>query len=519
MKNEAAWLEAFRIWAERLALGPARREIDDALDLCIESLGARAAAFVRGHRVEFERGYATEGQASVGRGPALALADALGESVDSLDIADTRRWPFADRTHGIELHASGFTRARAFPVLSSEGRVGAVVLWLDETATPAPHADDSIRIVVALLGTGLDRDERPLSAESTLASLGEMTKMAALGHQVESSLAALMPPAAALPLQADELLRVHAELTMLIDPEDRPVVHLLDQLEHAAREMATSASLVRRGLARLSPSSDHHEPREVFEGSRLLEEAVSTARPELERRGFTVRSTIQHDGRLEGDRQEILQAVLALLFSVARHPGVLDAGPPLELRLDGDDEQLTITATVRGARSGPIDLFGPPVPDQCVRIAQAHGGEIRRLPTGLSLQLPTAEASEGRGPITARQPRRVLLVDDDPMFARALSRALRPHEVRLCQTAAEAEIALMDKNFEPDLVVCDLFLPGSNGRSLHERVARSHPNVAPRFVFVSGAPVSSIDSDYFEAAGCRNWTKPVPIDELLDLLA
>jgi CheY-like chemotaxis protein len=112
----------------------------------------------------------------------------------------------------------------------------------------------------------------------------------------------------------------------------------------------------------------------------------------------------------------------------------------------------------------------------------------------------------------------VLLVDDDLVFARALRRALNPHDVRVCGSAAEAEIALMEPGYEPDMVICDLELPGAHGRVLHERISLSQPGIAPRFVFVSGSPVRFEDTTYFASTGCPSLAKPLVVADLMALL-
>jgi DNA-binding NtrC family response regulator len=76
----------------------------------------------------------------------------------------------------------------------------------------------------------------------------------------------------------------------------------------------------------------------------------------------------------------------------------------------------------------------------------------------------------------------------------------------------------METGYEPDMVICDLWLPGTNGRALHEKIAKTQPNIAPRFVFVSGAPVSSKDVQYFADAGCPTMAKPIAVGDLFQLL-
>ena len=82
--------------------------------------------------------------------------------------------------------------------------------------------------------------------------------------------------------------------------------------------------------------------------------------------------------------------------------------------------------------------------------------------------------------------KQVLVVDDDPVFSRTIRRSLKPHDVKTCAAASEAQALLLDAAYAPDLILCDVFLPGANGNLLHSRVARQRPEIARRFVFVTG---------------------------------
>ncbi len=65
---------------------------------------------------------------------------------------------------------------------------------------------------------------------------------------------------------------------------------------------------------------------------------------------------------------------------------------------------------------------------------------------------------------------RVLIVDDDPGFSRALARALRRsgHDVVLCERGAEARTQL--EQVDPDVVVLDFHLPDADGLQLLEEL-------------------------------------------------
>jgi CheY-like chemotaxis protein len=66
------------------------------------------------------------------------------------------------------------------------------------------------------------------------------------------------------------------------------------------------------------------------------------------------------------------------------------------------------------------------------------------------------------------------------------------------------------------LVVCDLFMPELDGRSLYREVQKINPGVAKRFLFTTG-DISDPQIHYFaEYNGVQIVLKPFTVEELLD---
>ena len=86
----------------------------------------------------------------------------------------------------------------------------------------------------------------------------------------------------------------------------------------------------------------------------------------------------------------------------------------------------------------------------------------------------TTGAGSAQALPTLKKPRRVLLVEDNFLFAEATADFLRESglEVRVASSGAEAvRIAI---EFRPDVVLCDLSLPGISGLNVL-RVLRANP--------------------------------------------
>lgn len=77
---------------------------------------------------------------------------------------------------------------------------------------------------------------------------------------------------------------------------------------------------------------------------------------------------------------------------------------------------------------------------------------------------------------------------------------------------------LLDPTYSPDLVLCDVFLPGANGNALHARIAKLRPEIAQRFVFVTGGALGKDEAAYLRSSGRTTLFKPVELKSLLELL-
>jgi CheY-like chemotaxis protein len=78
----------------------------------------------------------------------------------------------------------------------------------------------------------------------------------------------------------------------------------------------------------------------------------------------------------------------------------------------------------------------------------------------------------------------ILVIDDDPIVTRMLSRVLSGHVVQVANTGQSALERLRDQSF--DLILCDLTMPGMSGIELYKAIRASSVAVADRVVFMTG---------------------------------
>jgi signal transduction histidine kinase/CheY-like chemotaxis protein len=153
-------------------------------------------------------------------------------------------------------------------------------------------------------------------------------------------------------------------------------------------------------------------------------------------------------------------------------------------------------------------------------ILRRHGGSIELESTAgqgatFRVHLPAAGASSLPEP-TADSPSsraRVLFVDDEEAILRLYQRCL--------EQVCEVEIALgglpalkrLTEDSAFDTVVCDLLMPDLSGMDLYAKVCAQKPDLAERFIFVTGSIWNPRVQEFLSTCRCSLLEKP------LDLLA
>jgi CheY-like chemotaxis protein len=111
--------------------------------------------------------------------------------------------------------------------------------------------------------------------------------------------------------------------------------------------------------------------------------------------------------------------------------------------------------------------------------------------------------------------RTALVVDDEVVVRMVLRRFFARHgwTVVEAETGEEA-LALMSGEAMPEIVVCDLNLPGLSGADVCRRISEMHPTLAGRLVLLSGDPISAELAVEREALHCPVLGKPFSLTDL-----
>jgi CheY-like chemotaxis protein len=116
-----------------------------------------------------------------------------------------------------------------------------------------------------------------------------------------------------------------------------------------------------------------------------------------------------------------------------------------------------------------------------------------------------------------RKARRVLVVDDEPLVARAIVRSLDAHETVTAHCGEAALAALRSGSY--DAIVTDFMLPDMDGSELFETIAALRPDLARRTVFVTGGTTDVGAVAFLDGLPNPVVAKPFQPDELRDALA
>jgi CheY-like chemotaxis protein len=318
---------------------------------------------------------------------------------------------------------------------------------------------------------------------------------------------------------------VTEQLELLAGSSDTALGGAVAELSELTGEIGVAIARIRETIDKLTNVGGPDAPLVRLEVGLLAREAMIVGRPHLERQGVCSKERFTSDCFTLGRKDALEQVILNLVFNAADACAGRLATSDLAARRGGRSARRAHRRGQRTRRSRRVDRehLSAVLHDQgrghsaglglkiCSDVVSEHGGhiEVHQRPGGgaaFHVLLPRVDAeglpalNETPSPALAEPSgqRRVLVIDDDPVIARSLRRALKPHDVRTAGSASEAEIALLEPQYVPDLVVCDVYLPGANGNVLHERILQKRPDIADRFVFVTGGGLGRAEADYPE---------------------
>jgi PAS domain S-box-containing protein len=388
-----------------------------------------------------------------------------------------------------------------------------------------PHADASGQVVRLVAVVQDITDEVRLAAQlrlgERLASLG--TLAAGIAHEVNNPLAFVVA----------NLNTVRAELARVPELPGLDVADLRAALSEAQEGAERVASIV-ANLKSFSRGDEERTPapcdvRPILEGVLNLTRNETRHRARVTTRFASTPLVMANQARLG-------QVFLNLVLNAAQ--AIPDGHVDENLIAVGtttEDGAVVVTVSDTGQGIAPEHLahiFDPFFSSR--RRGQGTGmglfiaqGIVRELGgdigvesavgagTTFRVRIPATDLTPpGVSPAAAIRRRRVLLVDDEPLVLRSLSRTLgRTHDITTASNGKEALTLLTQERF--DLVLCDLLMPELSGIELWERLG---PEQRATLVFMTGGSSSAETHTFLEEQRPPVLQKPFSTEALVCLL-
>jgi CheY-like chemotaxis protein len=125
--------------------------------------------------------------------------------------------------------------------------------------------------------------------------------------------------------------------------------------------------------------------------------------------------------------------------------------------------------------------------------------------------------SEGYFAKAAARLPRVLFVDDDPRILQLMKRSLGgEYSVVLANSGQAGFELVLQEDFE--VVLCDIVMPEMSGVQLYHKVCAARPELAKRFVFVTGVQTDDFIDSFLHESGRPLLNKPLATSDLRALV-
>jgi PAS domain S-box-containing protein len=390
---------------------------------------------------------------------------------------------------------------------------------------------DSTGKVIMTVGVFRDISERKHMAEQLLladrmVSLG--TLAAGVAHEINNPLAFVLSN---LDLLNEELGRQES-----LGPAS-PLAKLADLAELArdARDGADRVRTIVRGLKTFSRADQ--ERRVPVQLAQVIDLSINMTRNELRHRARIVKD-YGPVPLVEADETRLAQVFINLLVNAAH---ALPEG-------NADTNQIRLRTSTRADGCAIVEVSdtGPGIAPDILRrvfepffttkavgegtglglsichgVISALGGEITvssELGKGTTFRvvLPPApvlkpiEIASVPAPVVRAKGRRanILIVDDDPMVGKSLSRVLaRDHDVQVL-SEGQAALELIRSGARFDIIFCDLMMPVLTGMALCLELKNIAPDQLDRVVLMTGGAFTIAARQFLDAVPNERMDKP-----------
>jgi PAS domain S-box-containing protein len=355
------------------------------------------------------------------------------------------------------------------------------------------HRKDGTAIPIMLTASLIRDGDGPV--EGAVAILQDISAEKAFQEQMQRAdrLAAVGETAAGMAHEVNNALAaIFGQVNAAAEGGEPELRAALKRVDGQARRIADIVQGV-LGFARPRPPR-----REAVDLATITGQTLELLRHDLDLQGVRLETNFHPElPPAEADPQQVQQILLNLCRNAIQAMRETES-PWLRVEVLGIDDRLAVRVSDGGPgiKTEVLErIFNPFFTTKSegsglglsvsYAIARAHGGDLQVTSevgrgTTFTLLLPIAT------PASEDTVERVLLVDDDPDVAEALSDMLTREGIQVFRAASGGEALLLLDTDSWDAVFLDVRLPDLSGPEIYVRLKEAHPDLAQRVVFVTG---------------------------------
>jgi PAS domain S-box-containing protein len=405
---------------------------------------------------------------------------------------------------------------------------------VDVSLTVAPLSDRTGKIVgsatIARDITETNKLRQRLAIADRMASLG--TLAAGVAHEINNPLSAVI---------ANVDLALEAALERCAAPmSPQDTREIVEELRDA-RDAAERVRLIVKDLKVFSRADERANER--VDVAEVLDSTIRMVTNEIRHRATLV-TDYRAVPSVDAHKSRLGQVFLNLLVNAAQAiPEGNAHGNHIFVRagVEGPNVVVEIEDTGTGIDPSRLEqVFEPFVTTKpvgvgtglglpiCRTIVDSLGGSISVKSavgrgTTFRVSLPIGVLGEARlrspaGATVRSRRARVLIVDDDALLLRALTRVVGEHHDVTTVTDGRDALRRIKEGDRYDVVLCDVMMPVMTGIALHAELAAIAPDTAGRMVFMTGGAFTAQARAFLDTVPNRILEKPIAPRDLQAVL-
>lgn len=167
---------------------------------------------------------------------------------------------------------------------------------------------------------------------------------------------------------------------------------------------------------------------------------------------------------------------------------------------EGTGMGLFVSREIATMAGGSIEIDS--VVDQGTTVTLRIPQSTARAPSKAALPIEPAEVSLSGT--------RIFAIDDEEQVLRAMRRILRSSAAEFVgQSDSRRALEHLEGDVHYDVILCDLMMPDLSGAALYRELTATKPELAARFLFVTGGAVTPATEAFLREPGIRHIGKPI----------